>query len=236
MLHRSHKELSAGEKIILTVVIGFASSIEEADSIHMLYSDPDTVRREFEGVRKNWKKYCDHFSILCPDKDVSTVISIWNPYQCKTTFDWSRYISFYENGEGRGMGVRDSCQDTLAICAHAWEEARKRIIDIISTCQFENGSCFHQYFPLDKKGDLTGFSDDHLWLIVMVYFYIAETGNFSILNTKIPFAENIHPGNTRELKSANLYEHLLLAIEYTQSQQGPNDLPLILVAVVVQVR
>jgi cellobiose phosphorylase len=219
---RSHMELKTGEKAGLTVILGFAAAIEEADVLHRYFSDAAVVKKEFEQVRENWNKYCEQFSVLCPDKDVASVVSIWNPYQCKTTFDWSRYISFYENGEGRGMGVRDSCQDALAVCAHAGEEAGKRIKDIISICQFENGSCYHQYFPLDKKGDLKGFSDDHLWLIVMVYFYIAETGDVSILKEKLPFAGS--------RKQGSLYEHLLASIHYTKKQRGVHGLPLILVA------
>lgn len=219
---RSTLSLKPDEKKELIVVLGFALTMEEAASINLYYSRPENVTAGLEEVKESWKKYCSRFPVSCSDDDISSVISTWNPYQCKTAFDWSRYISFYENGEGRGMGVRDSCQDALSICAYKPEAVRERIIDIISACQFENGSCYHQYFPLYKKGNLKGFSDDHLWLIVMVYFYIAETRDYSLLNAIVPFAGS--------RKKSSLYEHLLAAVHYTREQKGPHGLPLILVA------
>jgi cellobiose phosphorylase len=150
------------------------------------------------------------------------MVNCWNQYQCKTTFDWSRYISFYENGEGRGMGTRDSSQDTLAVCAQLPERVRMRIKEILSTTQFETGDCYHQFSPLGYKAELKGFSDDHLWLIQMVYAYISETGDFSVLDEKIKYADSE--------KVDTIYEHLVAALDYTDSMKGPNGLPLILTA------
>lgn len=64
-----------------------------------------------------------------------------------------------------------------------------RIIDIAST-QFEDGSAYHQYQPLTKKGNSdigSGFNDDPLWLIAAVSAYIRETGDTSILEEMVPF-------------------------------------------------
>ena len=61
------------------------------------------------------------------------------------------------------------------------ERARERILDIAAT-QFEDGSAYHQYQPLTKKGNLdigSGFNDDPLWLIAAASAYLKETGDFS---------------------------------------------------------
>ena len=60
------------------------------------------------------------------------------------------------------------------------ERARERIIDIAST-QFPDGSAYHQYQPLTKRGNNdvgSGFNDDPLWLIFGVAAYIKETGDY----------------------------------------------------------
>lgn len=60
--------------------------------------------------------------------------------------------------------------------------ARERILDIAAT-QFPDGSAYHQYQPLTKKGNMdigSGFNDDPLWLIAAVYAYLGETGDYSI--------------------------------------------------------
>jgi cellobiose phosphorylase len=96
----------------------------------------------------------------------------------------SRSASYYESGLGRGMGFRDSCQDLLGFVHLIPERARERIIDIANT-QFEDGSTYHQYQPLTKRGNAGiggGFNDDPLWLIAAASAYIRETGDFDILD------------------------------------------------------
>ena len=82
------------------------------------------------------------------------------------TFNMSRSASYYESGTGRGMGFRDSCQDLLGFVHLIPDSARQRILDIAAT-QFEDGSAYHQYQPLTKKGNSdigSGFNDDPLCL------------------------------------------------------------------------
>ena len=90
------------------------------------------------------------------------------------TFNMSRSASYFESGIGRGMGFRDSCQDLLGFIHLIPERARERIIDIASI-QFDDGSTYHQYQPLTKRGngDIgSGFNDDPLWLIACTVAYM----------------------------------------------------------------
>lgn len=219
---RTEIELAPGEEKQITVMLGYAPNKEYALKIREKYSQPGTCQAELDQINRTWTSYLDTLNVETPDANFNTMVNIWNAYQCKTTFDWSRYISFYENGEGRGMGTRDSCQDTLAIHSHMPQRAKDRILQILTTTQFETGDCFHQFFPLGGKGDLKGFSDDHLWLIQMVHAYVAETGDADILNQQVPYAESD--------KEETVYTHLMRALEYTERMKGKNGLPLILTA------
>ena len=105
-----------------------------------------------------------------PDEKLNRMVNIWNPYQCMVTFNMSRSASYFETGIGRGMGFRDSNQDLLGFVHLIPERARERILDIAST-QFADGSAYHQYQPLTKRGNNdvgSGFNDDPLWLILGV--------------------------------------------------------------------
>ena len=85
---------------------------------------------------------------------------------------------------GLGMGFRDSCQDLLGFVHMIPQWARGRILDMAAT-QFPDGSAYHQYQPLTKKGNLavgSGFNDDPLWLIAGTDAYLRETGDWTILD------------------------------------------------------
>jgi len=219
---RTKINLQPGQSKQVIVILGFAENLLNADALRRKYSDPANVTKSFNRLNELWSGYLSNFEVNSPDKEFNTIVNVWNPYQCKTTFDWSRYVSFYENGESRGMGTRDSCQDTFSVNAFIPQKVKERIKQIISTTQFINGDCYHQFFPLGGKGDLKGFSDDHLWLIQMVYEYVCETGDLLILNEKIPFVDSN--------KSKSIYKHLCYALDYTEKMKGPNGLPLILTA------
>lgn len=219
---RTQIALAPGREDTITVSLGFAEDKKQAASLRDKYSNHDKVAGALSRVREVWSDYLGTFKAETPDEDFNTMVNVWNQYQCKTTFDWSRYISFYENGEGRGMGTRDSCQDTLAVSAQMPDRVKNRIFQILSTTQFETGGCYHQFFPLGGKGDLKGFSDDHLWLVQMIYAYIAETGDMAVLNKKVPYAGS--------KKKDTVYKHLIAALNYTERMKGKHGLPLILTA------
>ena len=138
------------------------------------------------------------------------------------TFNMSRSASYFESGMGRGMGFRDSCQDLLGFVHLIPDRARERIIDIANT-QFEDGSTYHQYQPLTKRGNMdvgSGFNDDPLWLIAGTCAYIRETGDFGILDEPCAFDND-------ESKAQPLMEHLRRSFNYTTTHKGPHSLPLI---------
>ena len=120
------------------------------------------------------------------------------------------------------MGFRDSCQDLLGFVHMIPERARERILDIAAT-QFPDGSAYHQYQPLTKKGNLavgSGFNDDPLWLIAGTDAYLRETGDWSILDESVDFDND--PGLAQPL-----LEHLRRSFNYTRTHLGPHGLPLI---------
>ena len=173
-------------------------------------------------LKAYWEGLLGIYALDCGDEKLSRMVNTWHQYQCMVTFNMSRSASFYESGTGRGMGFRDSCQDLLGFVHMAPERARERIIDIASI-QFADGSTYHQYQPLTKRGNNdvgSGFNDDPLWLVACTYGYISETGDWSILDHLTPF-DNV-PGS-----EAPLMEHLRRSVNYTKTHLGPHGLPLI---------
>ena len=140
-------------------------------------------------LKKYWDELLSHFTVSSSEEKLDRMVNIWHQYQCMVTFNMSRSASYFESGIGRGMGFRDSCQDLLGFVHLIPDRARERILDIAAT-QFEDGSAYHQYQPLTKKGNSdigSGFNDDPLWLIAGTAAYIKETGDYTILDEKTPY-------------------------------------------------
>ena len=175
-----------------------------------------------DALEKYWNTLLSNYHAETGDEKVDRMVNIWNQYQCMVTFNMSRSASYFESGMGRGMGFRDSCQDLLGFVHIIPERARERILDIAAT-QFRDGSAYHQYQPLTKKGNLavgSGFNDDPLWLIAGADAYLRETGDWSILEEPVSFDSD--PDDT-----APLLEHLRRSFRYTLTHLGPHKLPLI---------
>lgn len=179
----------------------------------------DTALKELSAY---WEGLLGIYRLSSEDEKLDRMVNIWHQYQCMVTFNMSRSASYFESGTGRGMGFRDSCQDLLGFVHMAPERARERIIDIASI-QWADGSTYHQYQPLTKRGNNdvgSGFNDDPLWLVACTYAYISETGDWSILEHPTPF-DNVQ-GSEQPL-----LEHLRRSVRYTMTHKGPHDLPLI---------
>ena len=173
-------------------------------------------------LRTHWEQLLSTYHLESGEEKLNRMVNIWHQYQCMVTFNMSRSASYYESGMGRGMGFRDSCQDLLGFVHIIPSRARERILDIAAT-QFEDGSAYHQYQPLTKKGNRdigTGFNDDPLWLIAGAAAYLRETGDWSILDEQVPFDND-------ESKAQPLLEHLRRSFNFTVTHLGPHGLPLI---------
>lgn len=186
------------------------------------YNTKAAVDKAFAELNAYWEKLLRRYVVESSNDKVNRMVNIWNQYQCMVTFNMSRSASYYESGIGRGMGFRDSCQDLLGFVHLIPDRARERIIDIAST-QFQDGSAYHQYQPLTKKGNAdigSGFNDDPLWLIAGTSAYIRETGDISILKETVPYDNDMSVATT-------LMEHLKRSFDYIVNHKGPHGLPLI---------
>jgi cellobiose phosphorylase len=186
------------------------------------FSSDAQVDAALKKIADHWTGLLSNFQLQSPEDKLNRMANIWNPYQCMVTFNMSRSASYFETGIGRGMGFRDSNQDLLGFVHLVPARARERIIDIAST-QFADGSAYHQYQPLTKRGNNdigSGFNDDPLWLIFGVSAYIKETGDFGILDQQVPFDND--PKNV-----ATLFEHLKRSFHHVLENLGPHGLPLI---------
>ncbi|MDE7340687.1 MAG: glycosyl transferase [Lachnospiraceae bacterium] len=233
--HQINMTIAPGETKSFVFVLGYIENPEDekwespgiinkkpADAMLAKYQSDADVDKAFAQLNDYWKGLLSKYSVKSSNDKVDRMVNIWNQYQCMVTFNMSRSASYYESGIGRGMGFRDSCQDLLGFVHLIPDRARQRIIDIAST-QFQDGSAYHQYQPLTKKGNSdigSGFNDDPLWLIAGTSAYVRESGDTSILTEMVPFDNDMSV-------AAPLMNHLKRSFDYIVTHKGPHDLPLI---------
>ena len=191
-----------------------------ADALLARFDTTEKTDAALADLKAYWNNLLGHFTISSSEEKLDRMVNIWHQYQCMVTFNMSRSASYFESGIGRGMGFRDSCQDLLGFVHLIPDRARERILDIAAT-QFEDGSAYHQYQPLTKKGNAdigSGFNDDPLWLIASAAAYIKETGDYSILDEMTPY-------DSDPSRATDFMEHLRRSFNYTVKHLGPHGLP-----------
>jgi cellobiose phosphorylase len=233
--HAVDAELAPGEEKTFVFVLGYVENPPDqkwerpgvvnkvrARALIAQFSTPAQVTAALAALRAYWDGLLSTYTVKTPDEKLNRMVNIWNPYQCMVTFNMSRSASYFETGIGRGMGFRDSNQDLLGFVHQIPERARERILDIAAT-QFPDGSAYHQYQPLTKRGNHdvgSGFNDDPLWLVSGVAAYTKETGDYAILDEQVPFDNDPED-------QAPLLEHLRRSFRHVLENLGPHGLPLI---------
>ena len=233
--HQINVSLAPGETKSFVFVLGYIENPEDqkweapgiinkkpADAMLAKYQTDADVEKAFAALNTYWNDLLSKYTVKSSNDKVDRMVNIWNQYQCMVTFNMSRSASYYESGIGRGMGFRDSCQDLLGFVHLIPDRARQRIIDIAST-QFQDGSAYHQYQPLTKKGNSdigSGFNDDPLWLIAGTSAYVRESGDTSILTEMVPYDNDMSVATP-------LMGHLKRSFDYIVNHKGPHNLPLI---------
>ncbi|MHC1787212.1 MAG: glycosyl transferase [Christensenellales bacterium] len=233
--HQIDLTLAPGERRSLIYILGYCENPQDkkfqalgvvnkapAERLMAAFRTDAQFQAAMAGLKAYWDELLSNYSVISNEPRLDRMVNVWNQYQCMVTFNLSRSASYYESGIGRGMGFRDSTQDLLGFVHLIPGRARARILDIAST-QKPDGSAYHQYQPLTKRGNLevgSGFNDDPLWLIFGVAAYVKETGDSGILQELVPFDND-------PASAAPLYEHLRRSWHYTLSHLGPHGLPLI---------
>jgi len=233
--HQLNVKLAPAGRACFVFVLGYCENAEEekfiapsvinkapAYALLKAFETEAQFDAAFAQLAAYWTQLLSTYQVASGDERLDRMVNLWNQYQCMVTFNMSRSASYYESGIGRGMGFRDSSQDLLGFVHMIPERARERILDIAAT-QFADGSAYHQYQPLTKRGNFdvgSGFNDDPLWLIFGVAAYVKETGDTSILSEMVAFDND-------ESVAQPLMEHLRRSFHYTIDHLGPHKLPLI---------
>jgi cyclic beta-1,2-glucan synthetase len=223
-------ELAAGERREVTFRIGEGDDVTHARSLVERYREPGAVASAIEATLDLWEGLLGRVQVETPDKALDAIVNRWLLYQTLCCRAWGR-AAFYQSGGA--YGFRDQLQDVSALLHARPEAARAQILRAASR-QFVEGDVQHWWHPPTGRGVRTRFSDDLLWLPYVAARYVAETGDASVLDERVPFVEArpLGPGEEDAYlvpevsdESATVYEHCLRAIDRSL-RTGAHGLPL----------
>ncbi len=228
-------ELKPYEQRRIITQLGQKESLLKASPEIEKFRKSEEVDKALGAIKDSWEDFLSSMQVETPDPAFNSMINVHNPRQCFITYNWSRYLSYYQLGLGtRGLGFRDSSQDVMGVVGHIPERARELIEKLISV-QVRNGSAMHQFNPLSMEasnGDAHEipdrpqyYGDDHLWIVLAVSAYLKETGDMNFLKKSIPFYEKDKSG--KPIESGTVYDHITRALNFTKSNMGAHGLPLL---------
>lgn len=227
--------LQPGKSYQVITQLGQNQSLEAAQSEINRYREPSAVTASLQQLERFWQNHLDIMQVKTPEAAFNSMINIHNPRQCFITYNWSRYLSYYQLGLGtRGLGFRDSSQDVMGVVDRIPASAKQLIVKLLSV-QRRDGAAMHQFNPLSMEasgGDAHEmpdrpqyYGDDHLWIILAVCAYLKETGETAFLSEQIPFYEKDKQGKPQE--SAAVLEHLQRSLAFTKKNFGTHGIPLL---------
>lgn len=206
--------LKPGEEKTLIYLLGAVKTDESLEEILRIYSSKTRAEEELESVKTYWSKLLDRFSVETPDKAFDIMNNVWLKYQAISGRLWGR-TAYYQTGGA--YGFRDQLQDSQ-IFLYLDPEQTKKQIKLHAAHQFSSGIVYHWWHPLSEEGNVSGYSDDLLWLPFVTVRYLKETGDIAFLKEKVRFCDG---------GEGSIYEHCVRAIDNILGRFGSHGLPLI---------
>lgn len=227
--------LQPGEDVRLEFMLGEGKR-EEAAPVRAKYSDPVNVDKAFADLAAFWDEKLNRLQVSTPNQGMNTSLNIWNLYQSEVNIMFSRFASFIEVGGRTGLGFRDTSQDAMTIAHSNPEKCKRRIIELCRGLTQE-GYGLHlfqpEWFDPALQGKQQSFksptviptpsrsemihgikdacSDDALWLIAAISEYIKETGEVSLLEEKVTYADG---------GEDTVYRHMMRILDFSDRQVG----------------
>jgi cellobiose phosphorylase len=207
--------LQPGEWKELVFVLGAADSRQQAADLTTKYCNLSNSRSELERVKSGWRERLAPFWVETPDPAFDLLSNIWLKYQAISCRLWARAAYYQQSG---AYGFRDQLQDSLIFLPLEPERTAWQI-RLHARHQFKDGSVYHWWHPFTESGLHNNVSDNLLWLPFVVAEYLRETGDFALLQEKLPFVD--------DPQSQPLWEHCRRALQRGLAWRSERGLPLI---------
>lgn len=205
----------AGRRI--SYIHAVSSKLAKSRNMIKKYSRQGVVDRAYDRVLGYWRDTHSAAGINTPDPEFNAMMNVWFPYNSRVAFNISRSISSRHTGSSDALRFRDSMQDTMACVTFAPKLARAKILTIYKT-MLADGRTVTGVNPVTMRTSDTDWTriDGALWGVFTVYRYLAETGDYTLLDEVVPYYDK---------GEGTVLEHLLLGMRFIGEHDGAAGLP-----------
>lgn len=220
---QSDIELAPGEEKTLLVLLGVGKVSEAGQECVIKYGNIAACEAALAELKSHWHSKLGAVQVKTPEPAFDSMVNVWNAYNALMTFTWSRSCSLVYTGDMRdGFGYRDTVQDIVGILPAIPQDARERMILMLSGQESTGGARpeIRPWAHQPGKMPLTppeGYrSDDCLWFFNSIPAYVAETGDVDFYREVVPYSDS---------GEATVFGHLRRAIEFNLEHSGAHGLP-----------
>lgn len=166
------------------------------------YLDKEVRDAAIEEVRKHYEELCSVRKVKTEDPIFDVYVNGFLPLQM-------HWVASLDRGWPTGMrGVRDASQDFTGLLYYDTEWPREIILTLLSRQRKSDGWMPRQVSDADRHGnhDLRPYVDGGAFLLELIYYYIAFSGDYAILNEKLQWLDSD--------EYSTVYEHTLAVMDY----------------------
>lgn len=214
------------------IIFLVGAGVDETEALEILktFSSPEQIASATKESLADWNDILTTIQVKTPNRALDLLANRWLLYQTLCCRMWAR-SAFYQSGGA--YGFRDQLQDSMAVVYSRPQFVREHLLRAAAR-QYRQGDVQHWWHPPLGKGTRTRFSDDLLWLPLVVAHYVTVTGDRSVLDELVPFLESplLQPEEQERYEqpkvsteSASIYTHCLRAIHHGM-RFGSHGLPL----------
>ncbi len=223
-------EIGPGQTSEVSFLLGQTTILDLARDLVSSLREPGAISSALDAAKDAWERDLDAIQVSTPDPAMDALVNSHLLYQALSCRFWGRTATYQSSG---AFGFRDQLQDCLALLAVRPDLVRDHIVEA-SRRQFPEGDVLHWWQPVSGRGVRTRFTDDRLWLPLIVAEYLRATGDSTVLDETVAFlegpaleegAEDAYIQPSCSERQASVYGHCVAAIEASLGT-GPHGLPL----------
>ncbi len=195
-------DLAPGGSESIALVNGLADGV--AGVRHLARQHLGRIDQAWQELALDKRRLAAHNAVQTPDPHFDRLVNGWMKQQALFGATWCRWGY---------MGYRDIVQHGYGVSSFAPARTRQILLDALAHMR-RNGVALRGWNPVDTKP----YSDSCLWLVYTLTAYLKETGDFALLEERVPYYDN---------GVATVLHHLDTALEFLEANQGSHGLCLI---------